>query len=167
MLPLLCPRELVRPPAEASPSLETGGKKQTHERDSNDGESSAPPTQLVGAAAEAEAAGGASDGPEGATEVFAASTLIGEQEDMLMNDDVVALKATSDPDTMYYHEAMREPDADEFRKAMTSEWGGQMTNGNFLKMKRSEVPEGAKILPSVWQMKRKRLITGEVKRCKA
>ena len=51
--------------------------------------------------------------------MFAASTLIGEQEDMLMNDDVVALKATSDLDTMYYHEAMREPDADEFRKAIT------------------------------------------------
>jgi hypothetical protein len=26
-----------------------------------------------------------------------------------------ALKATSDPDTMYYHEAMKEPDALEFR----------------------------------------------------
>ena len=135
--------------------------------DSNDGESPAPPNQLVGAAAEAEATGEVGDGPEGATEVFATSTLIGEQEDMLM-DDVVALKTTSDQDTMYYHEAMQEPDADEFRKAMTSEWGGQMTNGNFLKMKRSEVPEEAKILPSVWQMKRKIDVSmGEVKQCKA
>ena len=30
-------------------------------------------------------------------------------------------KATSDPDTMYLHEAMKQPDADEFRQAMQKE----------------------------------------------
>jgi Reverse transcriptase (RNA-dependent DNA polymerase) len=45
---------------------------------------------------------------------------------------------------------------------------GQMANGNFATIKRSELPEGAHILPSVWQMKRKsRIATGEVYKWKA
>jgi hypothetical protein len=34
---------------------------------------------------------------------------------------LVAYKATSDPDTMYLHEAMKEPDADNFVRAMLKE----------------------------------------------
>ena len=40
-------------------------------------------------------------------------------------------KATTDPDTMYMHEAMREKDAAEFKKAMEKEWEDQLGNGNF------------------------------------
>jgi hypothetical protein len=42
------------------------------------------------------------------------------------------MKATSDPDTMYFHEAMREEDKAEFLKAMQKEWDDQMGNGNLL-----------------------------------
>ena len=78
------------------------------------------------------------------------------------------MKATSDPDTLYYHEAMKEPDAAKFEDAMGQEWEGQVMNGNFQSMLKSEVPPGAKILPSVWQLKRKRnMSTGEIKRYKA
>ena len=66
------------------------------------------------------------------------------------------MKATSDPDTLYYHEAMKETDAAKFEEVMDFEWEDQMGNGNFQMMPKSEVPSGAKILPSVWQMKRKR-----------
>lgn len=77
-------------------------------------------------------------------------------------------KASTDPDTMYMHEAMKESDHEEFKKAMVKEVNDQMDNGNFTVVHRSEVPEGSTILPSVWQMKRKRDIkTREVKKYKA
>jgi hypothetical protein len=69
-------------------------------------------------------------------------------------DPIFAYKATSDPDTMYHHQVMKQPDAEEFRKAMKKEWNDQLQNGNFT-MHRSRVPEGATILPAVWQMRRK------------
>jgi len=82
--------------------------------------------------------------------------------------DIHAYKATSDPDTLYYHQAMKESDADEFRVAMRKEWEDQRRNGNFEIIRRSEVPNGSTILPSVWQMRRKREIsTGKVKKYKA
>jgi len=49
---------------------------------------------------------------------------------------------------------MREPDADRFREAMIKEWKDQRENGNFTIIRRSEVPDGKSILPSIWQMRR-------------
>jgi len=81
---------------------------------------------------------------------------------------IQAFKATSDPDTMYMHEAMKEPDADKFKEAMQKEVDDQLANGNFSLIKRNKVPKGRIILPAVWQMKRKRDIkTQEVKKYKA
>jgi hypothetical protein len=83
-------------------------------------------------------------------------------------DPLLAFKATTDPDTMYMHEAMREPDREEFRAAMVKEVTDQMENGNFTIVKRSSVPAGESIMPTVWQMKRKRDIkTRAVKKWKA
>jgi Reverse transcriptase (RNA-dependent DNA polymerase). len=80
----------------------------------------------------------------------------------------LAMKASADPDTMYHHQAMREPDKDEFKKAMQKEIDDQLENGNFEIIKREEVPEGATILPAVWQMKRKRdILSRQVKKWKA
>ena len=39
--------------------------------------------------------------------------------------------ADSDPDTMYHHQAMRQPDCEQFRTAMQKEMDDQMANGNF------------------------------------
>jgi hypothetical protein len=81
---------------------------------------------------------------------------------------MLAFKATTDPDTMYMHEAMREPDREEFRAAMAKEVADQMNNGNFSIVERSSVPEGEAIMPTVWQMKWKRDIkTQAVKKWKA
>ena len=78
-----------------------------------------------------------------------------------------AFAATSDPDTMYYHEAMKAPDRKEFIQAMQEEITGQLENEVYSPILRSEVPEGATILPAVWSMKRKRKSkTGEVYRHK-
>jgi len=74
----------------------------------------------------------------------------------------------SDPDTMYYHQAMREPDKDEFKKAMVKEVTSQIEEGIYSIIEASELPEGAKVYPAVWQMKRKRHIeTQEIKKHKA
>ena len=83
-------------------------------------------------------------------------------------DDMHAMKATADPDTLYYHEAMKEPDADKFKEAMLKEWVDQEANNNFSIIPISQVPEGKSILPAVWQMRRKREVsTGKIKKYKA
>ena len=41
------------------------------------------------------------------------------------------LKAMTDQDTMYLHQAMKEPDTEEFKKAMQKEWDDQLSYGNF------------------------------------
>jgi hypothetical protein len=91
--------------------------------------------------------------------------------DMLMeHDPLYAYKvAKSDPDTMYLHEAMREADSDKFKEAMLKEVNDQeMDNGNFTVVPKSKVPKGKTILPTVWQMRRKRdICMREVKNYKA
>ena len=105
---------------------------------------------------------------QAAEEVYAMTTMFGVENVPEDENYIQIFKATSDPDTMYHHEAMRAPDADKFREAMQSEWKGQATNKNFSLMRRSKVPEGATILPAVWQMRRKRdVCTGEIKKYKA
>ena len=81
---------------------------------------------------------------------------------------LLVYKASTDPDTMYMHEAMREPDHKEFIKAMEKEVEDQMNNGNFTIVHKSEVPKGCTILQAVWQMKRKRdIVTRQIKKYKA
>ena len=81
---------------------------------------------------------------------------------------LMAYKSTSDPDTMYLHEAMKQPDKVKFLQAMQKEVRDQRENGNFLIVSRKDIPEDVLILPAVWQMKRKRDIkTRRVKKYKA
>lgn len=100
-----------------------------------------------------------------ADEVFSSRALLPAEGDVL---DVLAMKATADPDTLYHHQAMREPDAAEFKKAMTQEVDGQLNRGVLRLRKRSTVPSTKTVLPSVWQMRRKRDIqSGDIKKYKA
>jgi hypothetical protein len=69
---------------------------------------------------------------------------------------LLACKALADPDAMCVHEAMKEPDRKEFIKVMQKEVSNQSDDKNFSTIQRSEVPEGATILPTAWQMKQKR-----------
>ena len=79
---------------------------------------------------------------------------------------LTVFKASADPDTMYLHEAMREPDKKEFMAAMEKEMEDHMQHWELVL--RSCVPEGVKVFQSVWQMKRKRRIrTQEVYKHKA
>ena len=79
-----------------------------------------------------------------------------------------AFKAVSDPDTLYYHEAMKEEDRDKFKDAMIKGVTDQFENGNFTIIHKSEVPAGNVILPAVWQMRRRRDVkSGAIKKYKA
>jgi hypothetical protein len=83
-------------------------------------------------------------------------------------DPLMAYKASTDPDMMYMHQAMKEPDRDHFIEAMQKEVRDESKNGNFSVIHKSKVPKGTTMLPSIWQMKRKRDIrTRQVKKWKA
>ena len=102
-------------------------------------------------------------------EIFCLETLCGSSSEEIGDQHpLMVLKATSDPDTMYRHEAMRQPDRKEFVTAMQKEIDDQMNHGNFSIIPRSEVPSDKKVLPSVWALRRKRDIkTRQVKKYKA
>ena len=108
--------------------------------------------------------------PEGAIqgEIFSLQTLFPDHQEQDLDHPLLAFKSTSDPDTMYYHEVMRMKDRREFVKAMEEEIRDNFKHNNFIVVHKSKVPQGATVLPSVWQLRRKRHIkTGEIKRYKA
>jgi hypothetical protein len=82
--------------------------------------------------------------------------------------NMLAYKASTDPDVMYYHQAMKEPDRQQFLTAIEKECEAHYKEGNCILIKMSKLPEGATLLSSVWQMKRKRKpSTGEISKYKA
>lgn len=84
------------------------------------------------------------------------------------HDQPIAFKATNDPDTLYMHEALKAPDANEFKKAMVKEVVDQTQRKHWRVMLKKDVPQGETILPAVWSMKRKRRIaTREVYKWKS
>ena len=102
-------------------------------------------------------------------EIFCLSAMFpkGESPD-LEDNSLLVFKANADPDTMYMHEALKEPDRAHFIKAMQKEVSDQKGNGNFSVISKSEVPKYVKVLPEVWQMKRERDIKyRKVKKWKA
>jgi hypothetical protein len=85
-----------------------------------------------------------------------------------MEDTVMAMKSIHDPDTMYLWEAKKEKDYPQFLEAMQKEIDDHTKREHWKLCKRSQVPSGAAVLPSVWSMKRKRRIsTREVYKWKA
>ncbi|MFM7530824.1 MAG: reverse transcriptase domain-containing protein [Nodosilinea sp.] len=98
-----------------------------------------------------------------AFELFSFQALLPSED-----DEVVAMKAQADPDSMYLHEARKQPDWSDFADAMQLEIDQQINAGLYTIIKRDEVPEGATVLPAVWQLRRKRDIrSGKVKKHKA
>ena len=70
----------------------------------------------------------------------------------------IAYAASSDPDTMHLHQALREPDANEFRKAMKKEIDNHERRQHWVLVLRANIPPGTKVLKAVWSMRRKRRI---------
>ena len=101
-------------------------------------------------------------------EIFCYATVYADDDKYDHDDPLLIYKAVSDPDTMYFNQAMKENDSEEFRTSMTKEIKDQFENGNFTVVPRTEVPEGQTVIPAVWQMRRKRNAkTGAIKKYKA
>lgn len=84
------------------------------------------------------------------------------------NELFLACKASVDPDTLYCHEAMKEPDHKHFTDAMVRAIVDHYENGNSSVIHKSQVPKRQKIIPAVWQMRRKReILSGKIKKYKA
>jgi len=83
----------------------------------------------------------------------------------------VALPAIIHPDnsdTLYLHEAMKQPDREQWLKAMDTEIQQHEDNNDWIVVKRSDIPKDTRILPSVWAFRRKRrILTNEVYKWKA
>ena len=74
--------------------------------------------------------------------------------------DPIAFQAKTYEDTMDFHQAMKQMDAIEFKKAIVKEIHDHCNRKYWEIIKRDKVPSTCKILPSVWSMKHKRdLIT--------
>jgi histone deacetylase 1/2 len=103
-------------------------------------------------------------------EVFDATLTADDDNETACDDNplLFAFAASADPDTMYLHEAMKQPDRNKFLEAMQKEINDHTENGHWRIVHRSEIPKGMPILPAVWSMKRKRRIsTREVYKWKA
>ncbi len=71
-------------------------------------------------------------------------------------------------DIMYLNQALRQPDAAHFVKAVITEINGHVGNKKWQLTKQSEVPPDTDVLPSVWSLRHKRDITSnEIKKYKA
>ena len=101
-------------------------------------------------------------------ELFSYQAMFPRDDHCDIEPTLYAMKAKADPDTLYLHEARRQPDWADFSDAMQLEIEQQVSTGLYTIIKRSELPEGATVLPSVWQLRRKRDVrTGQVKKHKA
>ena len=69
---------------------------------------------------------------------------------------VYAKAAVYDPDTMYFHQAMKENDARQFLKEAHKEFADLLSKGNYELIPCSIVPEGETLFRAVWATKQKR-----------
>jgi hypothetical protein len=91
-----------------------------------------------------------------------------QDEDKWCEMNLLAFKTSTDFDTMYHHQAMREPDRNKFLKAMQDECTAHYKERTYKLIKKADMPIGVPLLSSVWQMKRKRKpSTGEISKYKA
>ena len=80
----------------------------------------------------------------------------------------MAFAATTNPDILYWDQAMKAPDRDKFIEAVRIKLDGHKKMGNYEPMPLNEVPAGTRLLDMVWSMRRKRKIkTQEVYKWKA
>jgi hypothetical protein len=109
---------------------------------------------------------------------MAHKSTIGETDEDLFHDahielqermrNPIAFHAKMMGDIMYLNQALRQPDAKEFMKAVVKEINGHVENKHWELVSRDTVPDDAQIVPSVWLLRRKRdLTTNDVKKHKA
>ena len=95
-------------------------------------------------------------GPYNVTyEVLAVSNNEADTERMNL---LIVMAASADPDMMYWHKAMQQPNWKHILQAAVKEVNDQTKHGNWEVIHHTQVPPDASILPSVWSMKTKRRI---------
>ena len=62
--------------------------------------------------------------------------------------------ASTDPDTMYYHQVMNEPDQEHFKGSVQKEINDHESNLHWKVIPIEKVPTGMNILDMVWLMER-------------
>ena len=82
-------------------------------------------------------------------ELFSFSAMFPDFEEF-HEDPLQVFKAISDPDTMCYHQAMKQKDKKEFVKAMEREMNENLENNNVEVVHKSTLPSNTTLLPSVW-----------------
>jgi hypothetical protein len=102
-------------------------------------------------------------------ELFSFQAMFSQDDSLTQDNGLLAYKAAkADPDTMYLHQALKEPDREKFIEVMEKEIAQQVQCGMYSIIKRTKVPQGATILPAVWALQRKRDVrTGNIKKYKA
>ena len=78
-----------------------------------------------------------------------------EIQHQVQMSDPTAYSASSDLDTMYMDQAMKQLDRNQFIKAMVNGVAAHTNNGHWKLILKSEVSYGTKVLLSVWAMKHK------------
>ena len=80
----------------------------------------------------------------------------------------IAFHAEMMGDIMHLHQALKQPDAPEFVKAVVKEMNDHIEAKHWQVVKRSEVPPDQDVIPAVWAMRRKRdITTNEITKYKA
>jgi hypothetical protein len=72
-----------------------------------------------------------------------------------------------DNDCLYYGQAMKANDHDDFRKAMSVELKAHIDQGHWVKMPRTDLPKDVKPIKMVWSFKCKRRPNGSLLKHKA
>ena len=80
------------------------------------------------------------------------------QQDM---SDPTAFTASTNPNVLYIHEAMKAPDCDKFIDSMGAKLKGHKDMGNFIPIPFANVPKGIKLIDMVWSMHQKRHIKSQ------
>jgi hypothetical protein len=80
----------------------------------------------------------------------------------------IAFHAKMMGDIIYYHQALKQPDASQFVDAIIKEINGHVDNKHWRLIKQDTVPEDIQIGPPVWSLRCKRdLTTNEIFKHKA
>ena len=79
-----------------------------------------------------------------------------EYKEQISMQDHIAFKASSNPNIMHYHEAMKAPGREQFLQALIQEVNAHIDGDHWELIRSEDVPGDAVILNSVWAMHRKR-----------
>lgn len=82
-------------------------------------------------------------------------------DDLSEMENLIAYTTSSNLDTMYYHQAMKQPYKKELQRSIQEEMNNHTSRKHWKLVAYSKVSQGTCILGSVWTLKRKREIKSQ------